>query len=470
MPTIFISYRREDSAGYAGRLCESLERRLGSHQVFRDVDAIRPGQDFVDAIDARLRECRALLALIGREWLDAADASGSRRLDQENDYLRLEIAAALARPDVLVVPVLVEGAVMPGPEKLPAPIRSLSRRQAVSLRDDTWDTDVDRLVAALGGTRLSMLPKGSKWALLAAAAALALIFAVRGFMSADHRVPGDPDLRPRDEAPVTTGPSDGAGSAARTPASAIAIPRVADVVGGNQVYTLLSGSVAPRGDTATLDLRLRLSNDENNPVNFWDNTFRLAVGENVLSPTSGLNEIVDSHSVRQGVIRFEAPGGATRAVLRVRFPYTTAELPLDLSPTGGPAETDRPDTGGARAPAIVADLARGPRTLSAGKEIDYTLIGARTRRFVNALRIVFNVRVANRGAYPFHFNSNAFRLVVDGQAAAPVDGPNEVVASLSTASADVTFDAPPTTRAVILRVTEQGSVTDMPFDLPSSMR
>src|SRR5580765_4220614 len=85
MPTIFISYRREDSAGYAGRLCESLERRLGSRQVFRDVDAIRPGQDFVDAIDARLRECRALVALIGREWLDAADVSGSRRLDQEND-------------------------------------------------------------------------------------------------------------------------------------------------------------------------------------------------------------------------------------------------------------------------------------------------------------------------------------------------------------------------------------------------
>ena len=82
MPTIFISYRREDSAGYAGRLCESLERRLGRQQVFRDVDAIGPGQDFVDAIDARLRECRALLVLIGREWLDAADVSGSTCTDR----------------------------------------------------------------------------------------------------------------------------------------------------------------------------------------------------------------------------------------------------------------------------------------------------------------------------------------------------------------------------------------------------
>ena len=92
------------------------------------------------------------------------------------------------------------------------------------------------------------------------------------------------------------------------------------------------------------------------------------------------------------------------------------------------------------------------------------------RRFVNALRITCTIRVTNRGTYPILFGSNAFRLLVDGQATAPVDGPNELVGSLFTASGDVVFDAPPTARAVILRVTEQGSVTDMPFDLPSSMR
>jgi hypothetical protein len=469
MPTIFISYRREDSAGYAGRLREALERRLGSQQVFRDVDAIGPGQDFVDTIDARLRECRALLALIGREWLNAADASGSRRLDQENDYLRLEIAAALARPDVLVVPVLVEGAAMPGPEDLPDPIRSLSRHQAVSLRDDSWNADVDRLVAALGGTNLSRLPKGSKWGLLAVAV-LTVIFVARSLMNSDHRVLTDPVQRPRDQAPATPGRSGGAGAVAPTPASAIAVPRVAEVVGGKWVYTLLSGSVARHGDTTTLDLRLRFSNDGSSPANFWDETFRLAVGENVLSATSGLNEIVAPHSARQGVIRFEVPGGATRAALRVRFPYTTAELPLDLSSTGGPAETDRLDAGDTLTRAIVADLGRAPRTLLADKNIEYTLIRASARRFVNAVRIVFSIRAANRGAYPFFFRSDAFRLVVDGQAAAPVDGPIELVGALSAASADVAFDAPPAARVVILRVTEQESVTDLPFDLPSSMR
>ena len=179
----------------------------------------------------RLRACRAFLALSGREWLDAADASGRRRLDQPNDYLRLEIAAALTRPDVLVVPVLVEGAAMPGPETLPDLLRPLSRRQAVSLRDETWDADVDRLVAALGGTSRSRLPKGAKWALLAAAA-LAMIFVGRSFMTTDRRVLIDQDQHPRDGAPAIQERSDEAGSTARAPATAIAIPRAAEVVGG----------------------------------------------------------------------------------------------------------------------------------------------------------------------------------------------------------------------------------------------
>lgn len=472
MPAIFIGYRREDSAGYAGRLCESLERRLGDGQVFRDVEAIGPGEDFVDAIGARLHECRAFLALIGREWLDAADASGHRRLDQQNDYVRLEIAAALARPEVLVVPVLVEGMVMPRAEDLPDAISALSRRQAVSLRDETWDADVDRLVAAVTKRGLPGLAGSAKWAKWAAlaAAALAVIFVARSFRSAGPDTPADAVQRPRDVTSATPGRSDGAVSVARAPARAIAIPRVAEVAGGRYIYTLLSGSIAPHGDTTTLDLRFRFSNDESNGVNFWDDTFRLAVGGDVLAPTSGLNEIVAGHTLRQGVIRFEVPAGTRQAVLRVRFPYATAELPLDLSSTGRPSETDRPDGSDALSHAIVAALAREPRPLMAGKEIDYTLNRASVRRFANALRLIFNIRVANRGAYPLLFGTNSFRLLVDGQAAAPVDGPNQLIGSLFDASADVVFDVPPQARAVVLRVTEQGSVAEMPFELPSVTR
>ena len=146
----FISYRREDAAGFAGRLCDSLERHLPTEPIFRDVDGLSPGQDFVAAIEARLRQCRVCLAVIGRDWLNARDAEGRRRLDQPDDFVRLELTAALARPEVLIVPVLVEGATMPPADALPQEIRALARRQAVSLRDDTWDSDVERLVRSLG--------------------------------------------------------------------------------------------------------------------------------------------------------------------------------------------------------------------------------------------------------------------------------------------------------------------------------
>jgi hypothetical protein len=117
--------------------------------VFRDVDALEPGQDFVDIIGIRLRDASACIVLIGREWLDAEDASGRRRLAQQHDYVRLEISTALEQPNMRVIPVLVEGTRMPATEELPETIQGLARRQAVSLRDESWDEDVKRFVTAL---------------------------------------------------------------------------------------------------------------------------------------------------------------------------------------------------------------------------------------------------------------------------------------------------------------------------------
>lgn len=145
MPSIFISYRREDTSGEAGRLADDLNARFGNASVFIDVDSISPGVNFEDRIHSALSACQVSLVLIGDRWLTAKLPDGTRRLDDERDYVRKEIAAALERKDVTVVPVLVEGAAMPRPEELPEEIAGLARINALELSTKRWRYDLDQL-------------------------------------------------------------------------------------------------------------------------------------------------------------------------------------------------------------------------------------------------------------------------------------------------------------------------------------
>ncbi|MCW5581273.1 MAG: toll/interleukin-1 receptor domain-containing protein, partial [Luteimonas sp.] len=147
MPKIFISYRREDSAGFAGRLADALEARHGADNVFRDVDDIRPGSDFVDTLHAALASCDVLVPLIGPRWLSASGPHG-QRLHDPQDYVRREIAIALER-GMTVIPALVEGARMPSASDLPAELADLTRRQALVLGDHSWSSDVQALMRAI---------------------------------------------------------------------------------------------------------------------------------------------------------------------------------------------------------------------------------------------------------------------------------------------------------------------------------
>ena len=145
---IFISYRRDDSEGEAGRLFDDLVRAYGDDSVFMDVAGIEPGLDFRKAIDANVASCGVLLAMIGPTWASVTDASGVRRLDNANDFVRLEIASALAR-QVAVIPVLVHGAHMPKLEELPDDLKDLRYRNSVELTHARWNSDVALLVGAL---------------------------------------------------------------------------------------------------------------------------------------------------------------------------------------------------------------------------------------------------------------------------------------------------------------------------------
>ena len=148
MSGIFISYRREDSAAYAGRLYDRLAAHFGADQVFMDVDDIPPGADFASHIDAKVGSCDAMVVVIGKDWLTARNAAGQLRLSDPKDFVGLEVALALQR-SVLVIPVLVGGAQVPKTEELRADLRALARRNALSLSDLEFQRDTDSLVKAI---------------------------------------------------------------------------------------------------------------------------------------------------------------------------------------------------------------------------------------------------------------------------------------------------------------------------------
>jgi hypothetical protein len=162
---IFLSYRRDDAEGEAGRLFDDLTSEFGTDRVFMDVAGIEPGRDFRKVIDQNVASCGVLLAMMGKGWIDAKDDAGRRRLDDPMDFVRLETASALRR-DIPVIPVLVHGGRMPRSEQLPEDLKDLAYRNGVELTHARWDSDVQVLIKALrvsgerveaGGTKTELV-------------------------------------------------------------------------------------------------------------------------------------------------------------------------------------------------------------------------------------------------------------------------------------------------------------------------
>lgn len=162
MPRIYISYRRADSAAWAGRLYDRLVGHVGAENIFLDVSAIEPGIDFGSVIDDAVAGADALIVLIGPHWLGTSDESGRRRLDDANDFVRREVAAALAA-SVRVIPILVGGARMPSPRDLPAELAPLATLNALDLSLD-WNGGTERLASQLSSrqdTEAATHPRGA---------------------------------------------------------------------------------------------------------------------------------------------------------------------------------------------------------------------------------------------------------------------------------------------------------------------
>jgi TIR domain-containing protein len=146
LANIFISYRREDTGGHAGRLCDRLTARFGDARVFMDIQDLHPGQNFATSIDETIATCDCVIAVIGPRWLEAVQ----KRAQSPDDFVRREIGAALKRR-ITVIPVLVGGAHMPAASELPQELAELSFRNAIEIRDERFDADVEQLDAFLAG-------------------------------------------------------------------------------------------------------------------------------------------------------------------------------------------------------------------------------------------------------------------------------------------------------------------------------
>ena len=198
MPGVFISYRRDDSAAYAGRLFDILSAAFGADNTFMDVDDIKGGDDFTTVIERTLGASDALVAVIGPRWLSDADANGARRLDNPNDFVRIEIAKALQR-GIRVIPVLVGGATLPHPGDLPDNLKSLCDRQAVEIRDTRFHEDAKDLVDVLHGTLhgTRVMPTGASVKRLTPALlifAVVIAGAVSWLLLNRHKVSAEPSV------------------------------------------------------------------------------------------------------------------------------------------------------------------------------------------------------------------------------------------------------------------------------------
>lgn len=178
MPRVFTCYRRQDSAGWAGRIYDGLVKELGEDSVFIDVATLRPGEDFDEVIRSTIAACDAFVAVMGPTWATCTGDDGQRRLDDPGDYIRREVAEALGS-DIKVVPVLVGGAKMPRARDLPPDVAPIARRHALEVGDGRFHADMRRLLRAVdpasGGWRGWVRRNGLRLAAVAAVAVLAVL-------------------------------------------------------------------------------------------------------------------------------------------------------------------------------------------------------------------------------------------------------------------------------------------------------
>jgi len=491
MGGIFLSYRREDSAGWTGRLSEHLKERFGPNSIFIDIDTIEPGADFTEALQKAVSACDVLLAIIGPDWVTATDTSGKPRLDDPNDWVRVEITAALKRK-IRVIPVLVGGASVPTKNLLPDELAALAQRQAHELTDKRWSYDVEQLVNTLPATRpiLSAYPNvtptvsNARRLTPALIGVVVLVIAISAWVAMRSILPSttsQDDIHRTIELPQAGSPQQPPTNLDLAQLKPIAASKPVLLRAGQEArlknkfidyrYRVLTAELQHQNpSTNLLRLHIRFTNDGWPGANFWNDTFRLLVDSVPRAPIGDLNEVVEPHSAKEGVVEFTVPAIITQVTLQMRSGEEVTEIPINLTDN----DADPKPSPAARQQATLLAL-KLPIALPAGQTVQlkdhraarvYTLLsGQIDRRNTESLFLTLKIRVLNNGPMDAEFGSDNFRLLVDSIPRAPSNFLNDLVDQHSAKEGTVEFSFPITTEGLILQIRVGQETADIPLDL-----
>ena len=422
--------------------------------------AIAPGIDFRNAIEQHVSVCDALLVVIGTSWIGGSGPQA--RLQDANDLVRLEVAAALRR-NIPVIPVLVDGASMPAAQDLPADLEALAWRNAVELRHARWDADVQMLVDALrkllpesaatvrasdaipavsspASTGQSRNGRRSRWRFIWAAAGVAILALALLRPWGAERMAG-----PEVEYPATI---------------AVAPPEVS--VSTARYHWLSARVERVNAEQLALVFAVRMTNLKEAPDNLWSESFRLLVDGVPVSPRNALNEVVDGFSAKEGELSFQIEPRTTGAVLQVTHDGQSTRMPIDLK-AAAPGMPKGPVRSKAAGPF--------PRTLAIGTDVhangvSYRILSARLARHnVEQLALTVSVRMSNERGAPANLHDASFRLLVDEVPRAPVGGLNELVEARSAGQGEVLFVIDDAVERLVLLVGDGQDKTRVPLDL-----
>lgn len=470
-----------------------------------DVTDLRPGQDFAVELEHAVAKANCVLAVIGPRWLDAIDASGRRRIDDPDDFVRREVGAALSK-GASVIPVLVHGAKMPRADELPDALRSLARRQAIDLSDQRWDSDLRELIQFLSANGnvvtaprvaepAATKPATAHGRRTGAIALVALALVVGGswmVFNASNRnariAESRPDAAARSAAaeapaPAVTGAPRPVNAAGPQQRYLIALPQVSEVRfrtnRAQVVFTIMGIRQEPRDSgTQVLTFLVRMLNRGPSDEACGSDQFRLIAGDQTIAPTTTLISGIEAMEAKETSLRFVAPSGVADVALEVRVYAESTRIPIVLSarsPIRDDASLD--DFGHARPARVVDTLKDIPVALAVGQFVEVGGVGYRIsaavieRETVEKASLIVTVRCsAPRGSGGVGFGSNTVRLWIDDVPRAPVNFVNLAVDSGDSEENRFVFDMVSMPRTLEVGIHNGGDSVRVPLPLASLTR